>query len=203
MKTLIHKLIFFLLYLGVAGLTFFMYNLRWQRHVSPWDIVSLTEMEQRSLANFGDKARSARALQNEIAYTSDVQLMLRKSTERLAPVVLSQLRIASAHCATGFSDLDSLVAGSDPDRLQKFLNHLLALAGPIATKERLNTEVIRVAFFPKFVKTLHNPQDTIPRLILDFIETGMDEDTGFDSIQGVSSFLIHTRACEEGIVSLR
>jgi len=203
MKTLSRKLIFLSLYLGVAGLTFFMYNLRWQRHVSPWDIISLSETEQRELANFGDKARSARGLQNEIAYNSDVQVMLRKCTERLAPVVLSQLRIASNHCVSDFGELDSLVAGKGPDRLRKLINHILVFAGPIATKERLSAEIIRVSFFPKSVKTVYNPQDTVPRLIIDFIESGIESEAGIKSIEGVSSFLIHSKACEEGIVSLR
>jgi hypothetical protein len=198
MKTFRYQLVLFLFYLGVAGLTFFMYSLGWEQYVSLWGDGSYSDMEEIDLSNFGDNGTSTQELKYFLAHDLEAQALLRESTERLAPLVLNQLRTASKRCSSDFADLDLLLAGSSPARIQKFIDYLLGLAAPVTTEERLNTEVVRYSFFPKQVKALPDSQQQIGCMTFDLIEPENESAEYIVSIKGVSSFLIHSRACEEG-----
>lgn len=196
-KTHGYKFFVLLFYLSVGGLAYFMYNLRLQIHVSPWDTVYFTETEEYSLPIFGDSSRSASKIRHFVAHNDDLRTLLRKNTGRLVPFLLMELRVANKHCSSGFEQWDSLLASSDPDRLQKFCVFLLDLAGPVAKKERLNMTLFRFTFFPKTIKLVSGEGDVRGRLIVDISKPEIGTGNGIQSIQGLSSFLLNSSACEK------
>ena len=199
MKKRSYRMVALSFYFGIMGLTLFMYNLRWEKHTSPWSLLYLSSSEINRLSNFGDNAVSAKSIGSELVNSQEVRKMLQERSGQLAPIIIKQLRGASKQCVSDFGSLDSLLSGSDPHRLIKFVDYLLTLAGPIATKERLDSERVRLSFFPKSVKTLNQPEDIAPRLFIDFVKSHNEDNDSVKSIQGVSTFLVSSSLCSTDI----
>ena len=82
MKGFGNKLALFLLYLAVAGITFYMYNLRLEQHDSPWDIISRSGAEVPADENLvGKNIISTKRTRNFLL--SDIQLvsLIEESTD--------------------------------------------------------------------------------------------------------------------------
>ena len=204
MKGFGNKLALFLLYLAVAGITFYMYNLRLEQHDSPWDIISRSGAEVPADENLvGKNIISTKRTRNFLL--SDIQLvsLIEESTDTFIPVMLNQLEIASKGCSSDFGELDSLLSGSDADGLLMFIHRLLGFAAPYGRKERLNTEVVRFTFFPVPLKSIPDSQQQTPCMTISFIKPQGGSVEEIVSIKGVSRFLLTSSECEEGIAPSR